>query len=104
MDSFLTEKLFNNQFVVVLFGALVGHIFSLNKKGFKGTIPFLTRIFPSKNERIYYLVDFLLSPLLGAIFVFLFLSPDNIKMSLYTGITWSTTLFLITEFKREDLK
>jgi hypothetical protein len=104
MDSFLTEKLFNNQFVVIWFGALVGHIFSLNIKGFKGTIPFFSRLFRIKNKKIYYLIDFLIAPFLGAIIVFLSLSPDSTSVSLYTGITWSTTLLLIAEFRREEVK
>jgi hypothetical protein len=104
MDEFLLDKIFNNQFVVIYFGALVGHIFSLNKKGFKGTIPFLSKLFAIKNKKIYSIIDFLLAPLLGAIVIFLFLSPDNIKMSIYTGITWSTTLLFIAEFKGEDIK
>ena len=101
MDKFLTETLVNNQFFVVYFGALVGHIFSLNKKEFKGTLLFLSRLIPDKNDKFYHRMDFLLTPLLGAIVVFLFLSPDNIKMSLYTGITMSTTILFIAELKRE---
>lgn len=104
MDSFLKDYLFANQFWVIYFGALVGHFFSLNKIDFKGTLPFFKRLIPDKKEQFYHIVDFIISPLLGSIVVFLFLSPDNIKMSLYTGITWSTILMFISELKKEEIR
>lgn len=83
------------------FGAICGHILSLYSNDFKGTQPFLKKMFPNKREQFYVRIDFLLLPIIGAILSVVLLEPDNLKSAVFAGLSWSGTLVALLNNKKE---
>lgn len=81
--------------LITYFGALCGHILSIYSSEFKGSIPFLEKIFPNKTPVFYFRVDFMIMPIMGALLAFFLLEPDDIKASLFAGLSWSGTMMAI---------
>ncbi|SHF69544.1 hypothetical protein SAMN05444483_10280 [Salegentibacter echinorum] len=81
-------------------GSICGHILSLYSDDFKGTKPFLRKMFPDKKEAFYFRIDFILLPLIGSLLAFVLLEPMNLKTSLFSGLSWSGTLIAILKNKK----
>ncbi|MBK9109514.1 MAG: hypothetical protein IPM92_14355 [Saprospiraceae bacterium] len=88
-------KIVTDPLFITYIGALCGHILSLYSSEFKGAIPFLEKMFPNKTETFYFRANFLLIPVMGCILAFLLLDPDDIKESLFAGLSWSGTMMVI---------
>lgn len=82
------------------FGAVCGHILSLYSDDFKGTQPFLKKMFPEKSDKFYARFDFLLLPIIGAVLSIVLLEPDNLKSAIFAGLSWSGTLIALLNNKK----
>jgi len=87
MKEYLTSPLF-----LTYIGAICGHMLSLYSNEFKGAVPFLEKIFPNKSKTFYFRIDFMLVPIIGALLAFVLMDPDNLKTSVFAGLSWSGTL------------
>lgn len=87
MLKFITEPI-----TITYLGAICGHIMSIYSSEFKGAMPFLEKFFPNKQAVFYFRIDFLILPIIGALLAYFLLSPDDIKESLFAGLSWSGTL------------
>jgi hypothetical protein len=76
-------------------GAICAHILSLYSDEFKGTIPFLKKMFPKRSSTFYFRLDFLVLPLIGALLAFVLLDPISLKSSIFAGLSWSGTLIAL---------
>ena len=88
-------EIFGNIFFQTWLGAICAHILSLYSDGFKGTVPFLRKFFPEKNDTFYFRLDFLILPLIGALLAYILLDPTNLKSSIFAGLSWSGTLIAL---------
>ncbi len=100
MDILIT--IFSSVFFKTWLGALCAHILSLYSEEFKGTIPFLKKIFPNKSKTFYFRLDFLVLPLIGALLAYVLLDPISLKSSIFAGLSWSGTLIAV--LKKSDNK
>ncbi|MBK8954093.1 MAG: hypothetical protein IPM34_00865 [Saprospiraceae bacterium] len=88
--DFITNPVF-----ITYIGALCGHILSIYSSEFKGAIPFLEKMFPNKTETFYFRANFILIPVIGSLLAFFLLAPDDIKESLFAGLSWSGTMVAV---------
>jgi len=86
---------FGSVFFKTWIGAVCAHILSLYSEEFKGTIPFLSKMFPNRSETFYFRMDFLVLPLIGALLAFVLLDPISLKSSIFAGLSWSGTLIAL---------
>ena len=73
-------------------GSICAHLLSLNAEGFKGTIPFMKRFFPSKSETFYFRIDSVVLPVIGALLACILLEPKGLKAAVFAGMSWSGAL------------
>lgn len=85
--------------IISWFGAICGHILSLYSDDFKGSQPFLKKMFPNKKETFYVRIDFILLPIIGAVLSMVLLEPTNIKSALFAGLSWSGALMAVLRQK-----
>lgn len=86
----------DNQFLLQTWiGCLCGHALSLYDSQFKGTIPFLKKIIPNKKDTLYFRIDFLFLPLIGAVLGFNLLDPTSLKAAIFSGLSWSAALTVL---------
>lgn len=88
-----------NPCALAWFGAVCGHILSLYSKDFKGTQPFLKKMFPGKQDPFYARFDFLLLPIIGTVLSVVLLEPNNLKSAVFAGLSWSGTLVALLNNK-----
>lgn len=81
-----------NIFFQTWLGALCAHLLSLYSEDFKGTIPFIKKLIPNKSDAIYFRIDFVILPLIGALLAYVLLDPTSLKSSIFAGLSWSGTL------------
>ena len=93
MEIILT--IFGSIFFKTWLGAICAHILSLYSTEFKGTIPFLKKMFPDKSSTFYFRLDFLVLPLIGALLAYVLLDPVSLKSSIFAGLSWSGTLIAL---------
>ena len=62
---------------------------------FKGTKPFLEKMFPNKSTTFYFRLDFVILPLIGSLLAFVLLDPMNLKTSIFAGLSWSGTIIAL---------
>lgn len=98
------SDIIGNIFFLTWVGALCGHILSLYANDFLGTKPFLERILPNKSDTFYYRMDFIILPLIGTILAYVLLDPDNVKSSIFSGLSWSGTLVALLQKKIDKIK
>ena len=84
------------------FGSICGHILSLYSDDFKGSQPFLKKMFPNKNETFYVRLDFILLPIIGAVLSMILLEPTNIKSAMFAGLSWSGALMAVLKQKNSN--
>lgn len=87
--------IFGSIFFKTWLGAVCAHILSLYSDEFKGTIPFLEKMFPKKSATFYFRLDFLFLPLIGALLAYVLLDPISLKSSIFAGLSWSGTLIAL---------
>lgn len=87
--------IFGSVFFKTWIGAICAHILSLYSDEFKGTIPFLNKVFPNKSTTFYFRMDFLVLPLIGALLAYVLLDPISLKSSIFAGLSWSGTLIAL---------
>ncbi|MGV0757231.1 hypothetical protein [Empedobacter brevis] len=92
MNIDLLSDLIGNIFFQTWLGALCAHLLSLYSEDFKGTIPFIKKLFPNKTETFYFRLDFFILPLIGALLAYVLLDPSSLKSSIFAGLSWSGTL------------
>lgn len=78
--------------IFIWIGAFCTHILSFYRGDFKGTIPFLEKLIPGKSEAFYFRFDLIILPILGTILALVLIQPDNIKASIFTGMTWNGSM------------
>ncbi len=96
------HNLIGNIFFQTWLGAISAHLLSLYSDDFKGTIPFIKKLFPNKSETFYFRIDFLILPLIGALMAYVLLDPSSLKSSIFAGLSWSGTI--IAMLKRNNTK
>lgn len=99
----LTRNIVTSTFFHTWLGAICAHILSLYSDEFKGTVPFLSKMFPNKSDTFYFRIDFLVLPCIGALIAFYFLEPVSLKSSLFAGLSWSGTLIALLKRKNAQL-
>lgn len=87
--------IFGSIFFKTWLGAVCAHILSLYSEEFKGTIPFLKKMFPKKSTTFYFRLDFIVLPLIGALLAYVLLDPISLKSSIFAGLSWSGTLIAL---------
>ena len=87
--------------ILVWFGAFCAMAFSVTSKGFKGLMPLLKKIFPKLSDRWLMLFDILISPVLGALFIYFIMQPNNMKDAVLEGLTWSGTFVALAKNKED---
>lgn len=87
---------------LVWFGAFLAMAFSVTTKGFKGLQPILKKIIPEMEERWIVLLDLIVSPILGALFIYFIMQPSNMKDAVLEGLTWSGTFVALARNKDEE--
>lgn len=85
-------------------GALCTHLLSLYNDDFKGTIPFIKKLIPSKSEAFYIRVDFFILPIIGALLAYVLLDPTSLKSSIFAGISWSGTLLAMLKRTNKNIE
>ena len=78
--------------ILAWFGAVCGHILSLYSDDFKGTQPFLKKMFPEKSDKLL--------PIIGAVLSIVLLEPDNLKSAIFAELSWSGTLIALLNNKK----
>lgn len=91
----LIQSILSDHFFQTWIGSICGHILSLYSEDFKGTKPFLQKMFPNKTDTFYFRFDFLILPIIGSLLAFVLLDPINIKTSIFAGLSWSGTLIAL---------
>lgn len=87
---------------LVWFGAFLAMAFSVTSKGFKGLQPMLKKVMPEMEERWVVLLDLIVSPIFGALFIYFIMQPSNIKDAVLEGLTWSGTFVALSKNKEEE--
>lgn len=75
----------------IWFGALCAMAYSVTAKGFKGLQPLLIKLFPQMSSRWLVLLEILITPVVGALFTYCIMQPNNMKDAVLEGLTWSGT-------------
>lgn len=86
-------------FLQIWFGAFCAMAYSVTTKGFKGLQPLLTKLFPNMCPRWLVFWELLISPVLGALFTYCIMQPNNMKDAVLEGLTWSGTFVAFTKNK-----
>lgn len=94
------NNIIGNIFFQTWLGAVCAHLLSLYSDDFKGTIPFVKKLLPDKFETIYFRIDFIILPVIGALLAYVLLDPTSLKASIFAGLSWSGTL--IAMLKRNN--
>lgn len=76
--------------------------FSVTSRGFKGLQPMLKKVMPEMGERWVVLLDIIVSPILGALFIYFIMQPSNMKDAVLEGLTWSGTFVALAKNKDEE--
>jgi hypothetical protein len=96
------NDIIGNIFFQTWLGAVCAHLLSLYSDDFKGTIPLVKKLFPNKSDTLYFRIDFIILPLIGALLAYVLLDPTSLKASIFAGLSWSGTL--IAMLKRNNNK
>lgn len=102
MNLELLSYIVGNIFFQTWLGALCAHLLSLYSDDFKGTIPFIKKMFPNKKDTFYFRLDFIILPFIGALLAYVLLDPSSLKSSIFAGLSWSGTL--IAMLKKNNTK
>jgi hypothetical protein len=86
------QLIIKNSLFLTYMGAICGHILSLYGKDFSGTMPFLQKLVPNRSDTFYFRIDFIILPIIGTLLAFMLLDPNNVKSSLFAGLSWSGTM------------
>jgi len=101
-------ELFKDFNEIILFqiwlGTICTHLLSLYDVDFKGTIPFLKKLIPSKSEAFYFRIDFVILPIIGALLAYVLLEPTSLKSSFFAGISWSGALMAILRKNNKQIE
>ena len=100
----LLIEIFGNIFIQTWLGALCGHLLSLYSDDFKGTVPFIKKLIPNKSDTLYFRIDFIILPLIGALMAFVLLDPATLKSSIFAGLSWSGTLMAMLKRNQKNIE
>ena len=53
------------------------------------------------SDRWLMLIDILISPVLGALFIYFIMQPNNMKDAVLEGLTWSGTFVALAKNKED---
>jgi len=74
-------------YLCTVLGVAATHLFSMHR-GFKGSIPFLKRVFPGHHDVFYRRLDFLLVVLFGSLIGTILFAPSNMHTAFAAGVGW----------------
>lgn len=83
----------------IWFGAFCAMAYSVTAKEFKGLQPLLIKIFPKMSNRWLAFIEILITPVVGALFIYCIMQPNNMKDAVLEGLTWSGTFVAFTKNK-----
>lgn len=75
----------------IWFGSFCAMAYSVTAKDFKGLQPLLTKLFPKMGSRWLAFLEILITPIVGALFTYCIMQPNNMKDAVLEGLTWSGT-------------
>lgn len=75
----------------IWFGAFCAMAYSVTARDFKGLQPLLTKIFPKMSLRWLAILEIMITPVVGALFTYFIMQPNNMKDAVLEGLTWSGT-------------
>lgn len=75
----------------IWFGAFCAMAYSVTAKDFKGLRPLLIKIFPRMSIRWLTTLEIMITPIVGALFTYFVMQPNNMKDAVLEGLTWSGT-------------
>jgi hypothetical protein len=101
MLDFLTNVV-SNHFVQTWLGSICVHLLSLYSDDFKGTKPFLQKMFPDKSSTFYFRVDFFILPLIGSFLAYIVLDPISLKTCVFAGLSWSGTIMALLKKEKKN--
>jgi hypothetical protein len=82
------EFLINHNYIVIWLGALLVHYFSANNKSVNASQNYIRKMFPGWAEKYYYLIDIIITPILGTIFAFFTIHPVDLSSAFFSGSIW----------------
>ena len=88
--------------LIVAVTAAFAAMLSFTPKGFKGTIPFLKKFFPSWKEERYFRVNFVLIIIIGTFFGYLMSSPKSPVACIIAGLTWTGSIQALLHTTSKD--
>lgn len=97
----MVEFLENNIWLVIWFGALLTHWFS-GGKGSNRARSYLKKLLPDRKKNLYYILDLIISPVLGAFFAFLTIGPTELTAAIISGATWHLALNRFIDIKTKN--
>lgn len=98
------NHIIGNIFFQTWLGAVCAHLLSLYSDDFNGTIPFVKKLLPNKSETLYFRIDFIILPLIGALLAYVLLDPSSLKASIFAGLSWSGTLIAMLKSKNNNIE
>lgn len=81
----------------IWFGAFCAVAYSVTAKGFKGLQPLLIKLFPEMSTSCLVFLEILITPIVGALFTYCIMQPNNMKDAVLEGLTWSGTFVAFTK-------
>lgn len=93
------DFLINNNFYVILLGAIAVHLFHLYKGSFTGSQKRLKELFPRWKEETYFRIDFIITPVIGSLIAYFLFQPTDLQTAILNGITWQIALTSILKAK-----
>lgn len=88
--------------LTVAITAAFAAMLSFTPKGFKGTIPFLKKFFPSWTEERCFRVNFFLIIIIGTFFGYLMSSPKSPVACIIAGLTWTGSIQALLHTTSKD--
>lgn len=99
----IITSIFENHYFQTWLGSVCGHVLSLYSDEFKGSKPFLEKMFPNQSDTFYFRLDFLILPLIGSLLACVLLEPSNIKTCIFSGLSWSGTIIALLKRNTNNL-
>ena len=91
--------LINHIYIVIYLGAIAVHLFHLYKGSFAGSQKRLKELFPRWKEETFFRIDFIITPVIGALLAYFLFQPTDLRTAILNGITWQIALTSILKAK-----
>lgn len=95
------EFLIKYNCIAIWFGAFLVHWYSAYDTKFNISQNYMRNLFPNWQEKSYYFLDLILTPILGTGFAWITIHPVDPFAALVSGMTWHVTFISLLKGKKK---